>query len=97
MNSTDNSINIVSGASSEQLAGFINQVRGSMAALAQEQQQATTEPLAVLEVEAVSRAPSQSKIRAALLLTIKTVAEGATGNLIASGISALIAKILGIR
>ncbi|MGY4174729.1 hypothetical protein ACVIHH_000020 [Bradyrhizobium sp. USDA 4518] len=66
-----------------------------MAALPQEQQQAITEPLAVLEVEAVSPAPSQSKIRAALL-TIKTVAEGATGNLIASGISALIAKILGI-
>jgi hypothetical protein len=42
-----------------------------MAALPAEQQKAIAEPLAVLEVEAASPAPSQSKIRSALQ-TIKT-------------------------
>jgi hypothetical protein len=37
--------------------------------------------------------PSQSKIVAALQ-TIKTVAEGAAGNLVASGIGALIGRML---
>jgi hypothetical protein len=93
VNSTDNSVNVVSGVSGEQLAGFINQVRASMAALPHEQQTAIAEPLALLEVEAASPAPSHSKIRFALQ-TIKTVAEGAVGNLIASGIGALVAKML---
>jgi hypothetical protein len=95
VNSTDNSVNIVSDVSGEQLTGLINQIRASMAALPQEQQAAIAEPIAVLEIEAASSVPSQSKIRTALQ-TIKTVAEGATGNLIASGIGVLIAKMLGI-
>lgn len=94
VNSTDNSVNIVSGLSSEQLTGFIAQLRASMAALPDEQQKAIAEPLAVLESEVASPAPSQSKIRGALQ-TIKATAEGAAGNLIASGIVALIAKMLG--
>jgi hypothetical protein len=93
VNSTDNSVNVVSGISGEQLAGFIDQVRASMAALPAEQQKAIAEPLTVLEVEAISPAPSQSKIRSALQ-TIKTVTEGAAGNLVASGIGALIGRIL---
>ncbi|MCP3441999.1 hypothetical protein [Bradyrhizobium sp. CCGUVB14] len=95
VNSTDNSVNIVSDVSGEQLTGLINQIRASLAALPQEQQAAIAEPIAVLEIEAASSVPSQSKIRTALQ-TIKTVAEGATGNLIASGIGVLIAKMLGI-
>jgi hypothetical protein len=93
VNSTDNSVNIVSGISSEQLTGFIGQVRASMAALSAEQQEAITEPLAALDVEAAAHAPSQSNIRSALQV-IKTVAEGAAGNLVASGIGVLIAKML---
>ena len=93
VNSTDNSINVVSGISGEQLTGFIEQVRANMAALPAEQQTEITEPLAALEIEAASSAPSQSKIRAALQ-AIKTVTEGAAGNLVASGIGALITRIL---
>ena len=93
VNSTDNSVNVVSGISGEQLTGFIAQVRASMAALPAERQNAIAEPLAVLEAEARSGAPSQSKIRSALM-TIKSVAEGAAGNLVASGIGALIGQML---
>jgi hypothetical protein len=93
VHSTDNSINVVSSISGERLAGFIAQVRASMSALPAEQQQAIAEPIAVLEAEAGSPAPSQSKILSALQ-TIKTIAEGAAGNLVASGIGALIGQML---
>jgi hypothetical protein len=93
VNSTDNSVNVASGISGEQLAEFISQVRGSMATLPAEHQKAIAEPLTILEAEARSGAPSQPKIRSALL-TIKRVAEGAAGNLIASGIDGLIVRML---
>ena len=93
VNSTDNSVNVVSGISGEHLAGFIAQVRASMTALPAEHQKAIAVPLTVLEAEARSGAPSQPKIRSALL-TIKSVAEGAAGNLVASGIGALIGQML---
>src|SRR6266404_2920655 len=89
VNSTDNSVNVVSGISGEHLAGFISQVRASMSALPAEHQEAIAEPLAVLEAEAGSKAPSQSKIYSALLM-IRRIVEGASGNLVASGITDLI-------
>lgn len=65
-----------------------------MAALPPEDQRAIAEPLALLEAEAASSAPSQSKIHSALQ-TIKTVTEGAAGNLVASGIAVQIGQMLG--
>jgi hypothetical protein len=59
VNSTDNSVNIVSGVSGEQLAGFINQVRGSMAALPQERQQAIAQPPCLRLKPRVPRRPNQ--------------------------------------
>ena len=59
-----------------------------------DQQKGLAEPLSALEAEAASTAPSQSKLCAALQ-TIKTVAEGAAGNVVASGIVALISQMLG--
>lgn len=94
VNSTDSSINVASGVSGEQLAGFIHQVRTNMAGLPGAQQKAIAEPLAVLEAEAASPTPSQSKIHSSLQ-TIKTVIEGAAGNLVASGIGTLIGRMLG--
>jgi hypothetical protein len=94
VNSTDNSINVISDISRDQLAEFIDQVRSSMAGLPAEKQGAIAEPLAALEVEATSPAPSQSKIRSALQ-AMKTAVEGAASNLIASGIGALISKLIG--
>jgi hypothetical protein len=94
VNSTDSSVNVVSGISSEQLADFVSQLRATMFALPTEQQSAMAEQLAVLEVEAAGAAPSQSKIRSALR-SIKTITEGAATNPVASGIGALISKLLG--
>jgi hypothetical protein len=81
VNSTDNSVNVVSGITGEQLAGFIAQVRASISALPAEHQGAIAEPFAVLEAEAHSEAPSQSKIDSALLM-IRSIVEGASGNLV---------------
>jgi hypothetical protein len=94
MDSTDNSVNIASGISADQLTSFVAQVRSSIPALPAEQQQAIVEPLAVLEGEITNPTASQSKIRAALG-SMKTIAEGAAGNLVATGIAALIARMLG--
>ena len=94
VNSADISVNVVSGIQGEQLAGFIAQVRASMAALPPEQQKGIAEPISALEVEAASLSPSQSNIRSALQ-TITTVTEGAAGNLVASGIGALIGRMFG--
>jgi hypothetical protein len=94
VNSTDNSVNVVSGISAEQLAAFISQVRASMSALPAKHQEAIAEPLAVLEGEADSEAPSPSKIHSALLM-IRRIVEGASGNLVASGIMHLIRQMIG--
>lgn len=93
VNSEDNSVNVAFGISSEQLAGFVAQVRANMAVLPAEQQTAIAEPIAVLEAEIGSPVPSGTKIHSALQ-TIKTVTEGVAGNLIASGIGALIGQML---
>ena len=94
VNSTDNSVNVVSGISAEHLAGFISQVRASISALPAEHQEAITESLAVLETEARNEAPSQSKIHSSLLM-IRRIVEGASGNLVASGILELIRQMIG--
>jgi hypothetical protein len=94
VNSSDNSVNVVLGVSAEHLAGFISQVRASMSALPAEHQEAIAEPLAVLETEARNEAPSRSKIHAALLM-IRRIVEGASGNLVASGIMELIRRMTG--
>ena len=94
INSIDNSINIASDIPISQVKDFVAQVRGAIPALPEQQQQTILAPLVELEVEASTPTPSQTKIRA-VLAALKVVAEGASGNLIASGIGALIAKLLG--
>jgi hypothetical protein len=51
-----------------------------------------SKPIKILETEAESSSPSQSKIRGAFQ-SIKNVLEGVTGNLVASGIVALIRQL----
>jgi hypothetical protein len=94
-NATDNSVNVALGTpiTAEQLAEFVAQVQASMTALPTEQQNNIAEPLAMLAHEAATPVPSQPKIVAALQ-TMKTVAEGAAGNLVASGIGTLIGRML---
>lgn len=92
VNSTDNSVNIASDIPVDRLADFITQIRASLTALPVEQKTSIEAALTVLETEISSPAPSQGKIKAALD-SMKTIAEGAAGNLVASGILALIAKM----
>ena len=83
--STDNSTNISTIISSEKIHEFIGQVRPVMSALPEQYIEEIREPFALLEAEAEKPELSQMKVRGALQ-AIKTVAEGATGNLVASGI-----------
>jgi hypothetical protein len=76
------------------LGGFLAQVSATLGALPAEQQKAITTLLAELEAETTSSKPSRSKIRSVLQM-IKTITEGAAGNLVASGITAVIVQILG--
>ncbi|TPL79862.1 hypothetical protein FJ950_26975 [Mesorhizobium sp. B2-3-14] len=92
--STDNSVNIASAISMSKISDLLEQIRPVIAALPAKQQEEIAEPLSVLEQEARQSQPSQSKIKAALQ-SIKAVAEGAAGNLIAAGIGAMIGQILG--
>ncbi|MGA9896339.1 MAG: hypothetical protein WBQ55_29190 [Xanthobacteraceae bacterium] len=90
----DNSVNIAADISNEQLSGFLAQVSANLGVLPAEQQKAITTLLAELEAGTTSSKPSQSKIRSVLQM-IKTITEGAAGNLVASGITAAIVQILG--
>ncbi|PZP83500.1 MAG: hypothetical protein DI582_10905 [Azospirillum brasilense] len=94
VNSTDNSVNVTSSTiTTEQLGAFLAQVKPNLAALPEDKRAAAAEAVAVLEAEAASTTPSQSKIRTALQ-SLKTVCEGAAGNIIASGILGLITQLL---
>lgn len=89
ISSTDNSINLSGELNIEELKRFIEQVRPALSGLSVVQQQEIVEPLNILETEAQSEAPSKTRIHSALN-SIKTTAEGAAGNLIATGIVGLI-------
>ncbi|UCI05392.1 hypothetical protein [Mesorhizobium sp. B1-1-8] len=92
--STDRSVNVAPVVSVEQISAFLGQVRPVVAGLPDTLQKEISGPLATLESEMKEPEPSQSKIRTALQ-SIKTVVEGAAGNLMAAGIGALIGQILG--
>jgi len=93
MNSTDNSTNIASGLDIAKLKDFLAQVKPAVGSLPAPQQTAIAAPLALLESEIDSQTPETSKIAVALQ-SIKTIVEGASGNLIASGIGAMVGPIL---
>jgi hypothetical protein len=90
--STDNSTNISATITSERIREFIDQVRLVMGALPANYAEEIKAPLELLEMEAEKSEPAQMNVRGALQ-TIKTVAEGATGNLVASGIVGLISSM----
>lgn len=95
LNSTDQSINVASpGIQLDELAGLVEQLRASIPALPLDQQQGMEPHLTVLEAEVGNSTPSQTKIRSALE-SIRAVAEGATGNIIAAGVISVISKLLG--
>lgn len=93
VNSTDNSVSVMSSVTGNQLTALLAQIAPNLSALPIEARSGIQNSLAILEVEAVNPNPSQPKIRAALQ-SIKTVCEGTVGNLIATGIAGLIAPLL---
>ncbi|TPW26339.1 hypothetical protein FJU08_22390 [Martelella alba] len=93
INSTDNSINISSDFSSDQLRDFIEQVRSVLSHLPEGSQEAVEAKLAIIGEEADKPKPSKMRVLSALQ-SIKSVAEGASGNLVAAGIINLIGALL---
>lgn len=94
INSTDNSINVAAAISRDDIVAFIDQLRSAMPDLPAARQDEIKSLLEVLDEEIAKPEPSQSRVREALQ-TIRSIAEGITGSLIATGIVATVARILG--
>ncbi len=93
INSTDNSINVSADFSSEQLRDFIEQVRPVLSQLPEDGQEIIEAQLVTIEEEADKPNPTKMRVLSALQ-SIKSVAEGASGNLVAAGIISLIGALL---
>lgn len=93
INSTDNSINVSAEFSSKQLHDFVEQVRPVLSQLPEESQQIIEAQLVNIEEEADKPTPKKMRVLSALQ-SIKSVAEGASGNLVAAGIISLIGALL---
>lgn len=93
INSIDNSINVSADFSSEQLRDFIKQVRPVLSQLPQDSQKIVEAQLVTIEEEAGEPTPSKMRVLSALQ-SIKSVAEGASGNLVAAGILSLIGALV---
>lgn len=78
----------------DKVAAFLDQVSGAMTALPTEVRSAVAEPITALNSEIKTSIPNQNKIKVALM-SIRTICEGATGNLVASGVVTAIASLLG--
>lgn len=93
INSLDQSSNVAGGLDLEAIRNFAAQVRSARSSLPEPQRNDIAVPLAALETAIHCPEPSPSKTAEALK-SIRTVAEGAAGNLIASGIVSMVAPIL---
>lgn len=93
INSTDHSINVSADFSSKQLHDFVEQVRPVLSQLPEGSQQTIEAHLVTIEEEADKPTPAKMRVLSALQ-SIKSVAEGASGNLIAAGILSLIGALL---
>jgi hypothetical protein len=92
---SDNSVNSNSEVSGLHVASFLEQLKSSLPALPDALRVEIAEPIALLEEEIRSGEPHQGRLRGALQ-SMKSIAEGATGNLVAAGIAALIGRMLGV-
>ena len=89
-----NSQSMTNAVEIDKLAAFLGQLEPALTSLPAEVQKAIAEPVSVLNAEVKSPQPSQSKIRSALT-SLKATCEGAAGNLVASGVLALVGPLLG--
>jgi hypothetical protein len=92
INSTDNSTNVVQEISADKIKEFLSEIHPVLGHMPDIKCEKIRRQLVILEEEANKEKPSQLKTRSALQ-TIRTVAEGATGNLVAIGIVGLITSI----
>jgi hypothetical protein len=93
INSNDNSINVSADFTSKQLHDFVAQVRPVLSQLPEDSQQIVAAQLIAIEEEANKPTPTKMRVLTALQ-SIKSVAEGASGNLVAAGIIGLIGALL---
>ncbi len=93
INSTDNSINVSADFSPDQLREFIGQVRPVLSQLPKDSQNVIEAQLVTIEEEADKPTPTKMRVLSALQ-SIKSVAESASGNLVAAGIIGLIGTLL---
>ncbi|TAV04553.1 hypothetical protein [Rhizobium ruizarguesonis] len=93
INSTDNSTNSAVNVSTLRLAQLLEEVKPHIGNLPEPQRSEIVAPIDLLEGEVRSGKLNQSKVRTALT-SIKTIVEGAAGNLVASGIGALVGNML---
>lgn len=91
--STDNSTNTSVNISTMKLAALLEEVKPHIQSLPEPQRTQVIAPVELLEAEVRSGRPDQTKVHSALT-SIKTVVEGAAGNLVASGIGALVGNML---
>lgn len=92
INSIDNSTNISADFSPKQLLDFVEQVRPVLSQLPGDKKQIIEAQLVTIEDEADKPNPTKMRVLSALQ-SIKSVAEGASGNLVAAGIISLIEKM----
>ena len=90
--SIDNSMNVSQQITREKLLEFLDEVSSVLSHLPDEQRNIIEAELVVLREESEKSEPSQMKTRGALQ-SIKSAAEAATGNLVASGILGVIANL----
>ncbi len=93
IDSIDNSINVSADFSQEQLRNFIDQVRPVISQLPEDGREIVEAQLVTIEEESEKPKPSKISVLGALQ-SIKSVAEGASGNLVAAGIISLIGTLL---
>ena len=93
INSTDNSINVSADFSSEQLRDFIVQVRPVLSQLPEDIHKIVEAQLVTIEEEVDKPTPAKMPVLFALQ-SIKSIAEGASGNLVAAGIISMIGALL---
>lgn len=92
VNSIDNSTN-TAAIPVLKLAGLLEQVKPAVEGLPEPQRTAIAEPIALLESEIRSGNADLPKVHSALH-SMRSIAEGATGNLVAVGIDGLIRQML---
>jgi hypothetical protein len=94
IHSIDNSTNVSADFSSESLHDFVEQVRPVLSQLPKDAQDIVEAQLITIEEEADKSTPANKMRVFSALQSIKSVAEGASGNLVAAGILSLIGALI---